>query len=139
MEFIGHMKTVIVMYLKKQKVVMDRPIYLGYAVLELGKLHMYETYYDELQPYFGQEKFQLHYIDTDAFVLSMNAKDIIKDSKKLKVMFDFSNLDENHELFSNKNKNVIGKFKIGTPKNIWIDEFVCLKSKMYSFKCGDDS
>ena len=32
---------------------------------------------------------------------------------------------------------MIGKFKIETPKNIWIDEFVCLRSKAYSFKCKD--
>ena len=38
-----------------------------------------------------------------------------------------------------KIKKVIGKFKIETPKNIWIDEFVCLRGKMYKFKCGDDS
>ena len=44
----------------------------------------------------------LHYFDTDAFVLSMNTKDIIKDSKNLKDVFDFSNLDENHELVSKK-------------------------------------
>ena len=36
-------------------------------------------------------------------------------------------------------KKVIGKFKVETPKIIWIDEFVCLRSKMYAFKCGDDS
>ena len=30
-------------------------------------------------------------------------------------------------------------FKIETPKNSWIDEFICLGSKMYAFKCGDDS
>ena len=54
-------------------------------------------------------------------------------------IFDFSNLDKNHELFSNKNKKVIGKFKIETPKSIWIDEFVCLRSKKYAFKCGDVS
>ena len=34
---------------------------------------------------------------------------------------------------------MIGKYKIETPKNIWIDEFVCLRSKMCAFKCGDDS
>ena len=39
----------------------------------------------------------------------------------------------------NKNKKIFGKFKIETPKNIWIGEFVSLKSKMYSFKCGDDN
>ena len=48
-------------------------------------------------------------------------------------------LDEKHEIFSNKNKKVIGKFEIEAPKNIWIDEFVRLRSKMYSFNCGDDS
>ena len=33
---------------------MDKPIYLGFAVLESSKLHMYETYYDILQ-YFGEK------------------------------------------------------------------------------------
>ena len=100
---------------------------------------MYETYYDILQPYFGQENIQLLYIDTDSFVLSVNTKNIIKDLRNLEDIFDFSNLDKNHELFGNKNKKVIGKLKIETPKSIWIDEFVCLRSKMYAFKCGDDS
>ena len=54
-------------------------------------------------------------------------------------IFDFINLDKTHELFSNINEKVFGKFKIETPKNIWIDEFVCLRCKMYAFKCGDDS
>ena len=117
---------------------MDKAIYVGFAILELSKLHMYETYYDILQPYFGQENLQLQYIDTDGMILSMKTKDIIKDSKNLENIFGFSNLDENHELFSNKNKKVIGKFKIETPKNIWIDEFVCLRSKAHSFKCKDN-
>ena len=122
---------------KQNQVVMDKAIYVGFAILELSKLHMYETYYDTLQPYFGQENLQLHYIDTDGMILSMKTKDIIKDLINLEDIFDFSILDENHELFSNKNKKVIGKFKIETPKNIWIDEFVCLRSKAYSFKCKD--
>ena len=90
---------------------MDKPIYLGFAKLQSSKIHMYEIYYDILQPYFGQENIQLHYIDTDAFALSVNTNDIIRDLKILEVVFDFSNLDENHDLFSNKNKKVIGKFK----------------------------
>ena len=32
MEFISHMKTVIVMYFGKNEVFMDKPIYLGFAV-----------------------------------------------------------------------------------------------------------
>ena len=119
---------------KKNEIVMDKAIYVGFAILELSKLHMYET----LQPYFGQENLQLHYIDTDGMILSMKTKDIIKDLKNLEDILDFSNLDENHELFSNRNKKVIGKFKIETPKNIWIDEFVCLRSRAYSFKCRNN-
>ena len=113
---------------------MDKAIYVGFAILELSKLHMYDTYYDTLQPYFGQEKLQLHYIDTDGIILSMKTKDIIEDLKNLEDVFDFSNLDKNHELYSERNRKVVGKFKIETPKNIWIDELVCLRSKVYSFK-----
>ena len=41
--------------------------------------------------------------------------------------------------YSIKYKKSIGFFKIETPRNLWIDEVVCLRSKMYAFKCGDDS
>ena len=82
---------------------------------------------DTLQPYFGQENLQLNYIDTDGMISSMKTKDIIKDLKNLEDIFDFSNLDQNHELFSEKNKKVVGKFKIENPKNVIIDEFVCLR------------
>ena len=72
-------------------------------------------------------------------MLSLNTKDNIQDLKNLEGIFDFSNLDKNHQLFSNKNEKVFRQFKIETPESIWIDEFVCLRSKMYAFKCGDDS
>ena len=119
---------------RKIEVQRDKPIYLGFAVLELSKLHMYETYYDKLQPYFGEKNLHLHYMDTDSFILSVNTNDIIRDLKNLEDILDFSNLDRNNELFSNRNKNVIGKYKIETPKIIWIDEFVCLRNRMYSFE-----
>ena len=123
---------------KQNEVLMDKPIYLGFAVLELSKLHMYETYYDVLQAYFRLENIQLHYMDCDSFVLSIETENIINDLKNLEDIFDFSNLNKNHKLFSNKNKK-IGKFKIETPDNIWIDEFIALRSKCYAFKCGDDN
>ena len=63
---------------------MGKPIYLVFAIIELSKLHRYETYYDKLQTFFGQEKVQLHYMDCDSFILSVNTKDIITDLKKLR-------------------------------------------------------
>ena len=38
-----------------------------------------------------------------------------------------------------KDKKVNRNFTIETPENIWIDEFVCLRSNMYAFKRGNDS
>ena len=92
---------------------------------------MYQTYYDTLQPYFDQENLQLHYIDTDGKILSIRTENNIEDLKNLEDVFDFSNLDENHELFNNKNEENNGKFKIETPKIIWIDLLVCSRSKKY--------
>ena len=76
----------------------------GFSVLELRKLLIYETYYEKLQPYFEQENIQLHYMDTDSFVLNVNTNDIIKDLKYLEDLYDFTYWNENHELFSYKNK-----------------------------------
>ena len=35
---------------KQNEVLMDKPIYLGFIVLELSKLLVYEAYYGKLQP-----------------------------------------------------------------------------------------
>ena len=77
--------------------------------------------------------------NTDRFVLSVNTEYIIRDLKNLKDIFDFTNLDESHEIFSNENKKVNGNFILETPKNIWRDEFFVLRSKVDSFKGKDDN
>ena len=78
-------------------------------------------------------------MDCDSFVLSIETQNTIKDLKNLENLFDFSNMKKTHEIFSNKNKKVVGKFKIETPENIWIDDFVAERSTCYAFKCGNDS
>ena len=45
---------------KHNEVRTDKPIYLGIPVLELGKLHMYESYYDKLQPYSAEKIFNVN-------------------------------------------------------------------------------
>ena len=83
MIFINPMKITIVIHSKENEVVMDKAIYVGFSFLDLSKLHMYETYYDTLQPYFEQENLQLQYLDTDGMIMSMKTKDVIKDLKNL--------------------------------------------------------
>ena len=52
----------------KEKTVFDKPIYLGFSVLELSKLLMHEFYYNNVEPHW-QNKVQLHYMDTDSLFL----------------------------------------------------------------------
>ena len=72
-------------------------------------------------------------MDTDSFILSIITGDLINDWEYFKDDFDFSELDENLELYDTINKKVIGKIKIETSPNIELDNFVALRSKSYSF------
>ena len=83
---------------------------------------MYAFYYHKLQPYYNNNV-KLHYMDTDSFILSNKTKDLIKDLEYFKDDFDFSELDENHELYDTINKKVTGKMKIETSPIIELDVF----------------
>ena len=67
---------------KQNEVLMDKPIYLGFTVLELSKLLMYETYYDKLQNYYRQENIQLHYMDS----VTKDTPIIIKENENIKIL-----------------------------------------------------
>ena len=118
----------------KEKTVFDKPIYLSFTVLELSKLLMYEFYYNKLQPYWKQS-IQLHYMDTDSFILSFdtNHQELINFLQENKDEFDFSELHKSHELYDPVNKKVIGKMKIETSPVLVLDTFTALRSKSYSF------
>ena len=51
-------------YIKK-KIEYDSAVYVGVTILELSKLHMYDVFYNILQP--SLKDLQLHYMDTDSF------------------------------------------------------------------------
>ena len=69
----------------------------------------------------------------------MRTENNINDLKNLENFIDCSNLDESHHLFSNKNEEVLGTFKYQTPKTVWTDEFIVLRSMASSFKFKDDN
>ena len=87
---------------------MAKPIYIGFAILEMSKFLRYETYYDKLQLYNGQENIQLHYMDCDNFVLRIRTQNKIIDLKNREHFSDVSNSNENHELVSDKNEKNCG-------------------------------
>ena len=126
----------IVYKFKKSKITFKKPIYLGFTILELSKLLMYEFYYEKLKMYFNNN-IKLNYMDTDSFVLTIQTNDLEKDLEHFKDDFDFSDLPKEHKLYSDKNKKVIGKFKIETLPYFSIDEFICLRAKSYSYSFSD--
>ena len=54
--------------MKKTKVIMNKPVYLGQAILDISKTLMYEFWYDYIKPKY-QEKAKLCYMDTDSFII----------------------------------------------------------------------
>ena len=101
---------------------------------------MYEWYYDKMQPYFGDDNLELHYLVTDSFIFSFKPiKSLIEDLKHFKEDFDFSDLDPSHELYSEANKKVIGKMKLETAPELDLDEAVFLRSKSYSLNIKQNS
>ena len=103
----------LIMKMKQREVSMNKPIYLGQAILDYSKMLMYEFWYDYLQPMYN-DKIELCYMDTDSFIIYVETKDFCKDiSKDFNKWFDASNYskDIDRPLEKGKNKKVIGKFR----------------------------
>ena len=50
---------------------MNKPLYLGLSILELGKLLMYEFWYDYVKPKYD-EKSKLYYVDTLCYMVLLS-------------------------------------------------------------------
>ena len=128
------------MEMKKTEVKMNKPMYLGQAILDISKILMYEFWYDYLKPKYG-DKVKLCYMDTDSFVIFVKTEDFYKDiANDVDKWCDTSNYDEKDErpLSIGKNKKVIGMFKDELGGKIMI-EFCALRAKAYAFKLDDDT
>jgi hypothetical protein len=120
----------------KNEVKLDKPIYVGFTILESSKLHMQQFYYENVKPHYG-ERAKLTYTDTDSFIFNVKTEDIYKDMQgPLSEFMDFSDYPKDHECHSNDNKKVLGKFKDEMNGKI-IEEIIALQPKVYSIKEGE--
>ena len=125
--------------MRKTKVVMSKPVYLGQAILDISKTLMYEFWYDYLKPKYG-DKVKLCYMDTDNFIVHIETEDFYEDiASNVDKWFDTSayNEDNNRPLPIGKNKKVIGKFKDEMNGKIMIENYNA-RAKTYAFKLDDD-
>ena len=117
--------------MKKVKVKINKPIYLGLSILDISKITMYEFLYDYVKIKY-QDKARLCFMDTDSFVVNIKTKDFYKDiSQDVNKRFDTSNYTFDRPLPTGINKKVIGLMKDELGGDI-ITKFVALRPKAYS-------
>ena len=127
----------------KIKVVMNKPVYLGQAILDLSKIVMYEFHYDYMKQKYpkgsrlrGTLRLTLCYIDTDSLIYDIETEDFYKDiAKDVANRFDMSGYNPNQPLPVGLNKKVIGLMKDELGGEI-MTEFITLRPKMYAYKTG---
>jgi hypothetical protein len=124
------------MMLEKKTVKLDKPIYAGFSILDLSKLHMYKFHYDTMKPKYG-DNLQLLMTDTDSLVYEIQTEDLYKDMFEMKEHFDMSSYGKENPIYDKTNEKVIGKFKDETGDKI-ITEFVGVRPKCYSFLTNDN-
>ena len=83
--------------MKKTKVTMNKPLYLGMTILDITKTLMYKFWYDYIKPKYG-DKAKLCYTDTDSFIIYIFTENFFEDiACDVERWFDTSNHDENNK------------------------------------------
>ena len=118
----------------KPVLILNKPIYVGFCILDLSKLLMYEFHYKYIKSKYDAK---LLFTDTDSLVYEIETEDVYEDFYEDKNLFDFSDYPQHLNFFAPVNKKVIGKMKDESKGKI-ISKFVGVKSKMYSLIDVDD-
>ena len=119
----------------RKNLTLNKPIYVGVAVLDLSKLHMWNFWYRYLRPRYPNAR--LCYTDTDSLVYSIESKEEPDFHGRAGSMFDTSELPKANPMHSNDNKKVLGKFK-DEALGVAIAEFVGLRPKLYALRLDGD-
>ena len=128
-------KNLVAVHKIKPVLLLDKPIYVGFSILELSKMIMYDWHYN----YFVK-KFDCSLLltDTDSLLYEIRGNNSVYDKVfRDKELFDFSGYDREAVYYDCANKKVIGRMKDEMSGKI-IAEFVGLRSKMYSIVTVDD-
>ena len=125
----------VAIHMKETRLFFNKPVYLGMCILDLSKTLMYDFHHNCIKQKY-EDKAKLLFTDTDSLMYEIQTEDFYKDvSVDVKHRFDTSNYCTNHPsgILSKLNKRVIGMFKNEVGGD-FIDEFVGLRAKLYSYK-----
>ena len=77
------------------KIKLNKPIYVGAAILNLSKYFMYDFQYSHIKKHYA-EKAQLIYTDTDSLIIEIETENVYKDMIEDKELYDFSDYPKNY-------------------------------------------
>ena len=121
---------------EKTSVKMNKPIYLGLAILSLSKILMYDYWYNEMKPKY-KDRIRLCYMNTDSFIIHIKTEDFYKDiADDVEKKYDRSNYAAERPLPMGNNKKVIGMMKYELGGKI-MKELIGLRPKCYSYLAED--
>ena len=128
-------ENLVAVHYRQQKLLMDKPCYLGMCILDLSKTIMYDFHYNYIKKKYPDAK--LLFTDTDSLCYHIKTEDIYSDFIADRELFDNSDYPSDSKFYFSENKKVIGKFKDETA-GVPIREFIGLKSKMYSISLDNE-
>ena len=119
---------------------LNRPSYVGFSVLDLSKLHMYNFHYNHMcVKYPRRNQLRLLFTDTDSLAYAVQTEDIYRDmAGDSATHYDFSEYILDHPLYSTMNRKAIGFFK-DELNSVPMQQFVGLRLKFYAFLCTGDA
>ena len=122
--------------MRKTKVWMNKPVYVGMSILDLSKTLMFSFQYEYVKKKW--EKVEVLYSDTDSLVLKIETDDFFKDiSGDVAEWFDTNDFPKDHPAvleglpIVKENKKKIGLMKDECGGKI-LTEWVALRPKLYS-------
>ena len=121
---------------KIQTITRNRPIFVGFTVLELSKVHMYDFHYNHMiMKYPHANQLKLLFTDTDSLAYAVQTnniyEDMVEDALK---KYDFSEYPLSHPLYNTSNKKKLGFFK-DELNLVPMEEFLGLRAKCYAVMC----
>ena len=121
----------------KTEVEYNRPILIGFTILELSKYIMYNFHYNTMKEHF-KDNINLLYTDTDSLIYEIFTDDIYDFMNEKRDLFDTSKFNKNHKLYNKNTASQLGLFKPENADNI-ITEFIGLKAKSYSYMTDEEN
>ena len=101
-------KNFVTFHERKPVLILNKPIYVGFSILDLSTLLMYEFHYKCIKIKFDAK---LLFTDTDSLVYEIKTEETYEDFYGEKNLFHFNDYPLNSKLFHPTNKKVIGKMK----------------------------